>query len=223
MPAFLAWLIPALVSAASTWHAARQRNQAQGHQDERAQGAWEEQEQRRLMLGRSVMDLLERRPEFRDRIPGPLLEWIQRPARPFTGQSYMPSPLGAGAVGGAAAGVSAWQESTRQEGARGPVPDLTPGFDVSESGNAFSIDAPLLGWTSGQSAMQQAGPDQSSEFQVPDLFGGSEGIGGLSAPTRPPRPEDIPNEEEGTVFSGLPQAKNWPALLEEYFRSGAGP
>jgi len=160
MPALLAWLIPALVSAASTWYASRQRNQAQGHQDDRARMAWEEQEQRRLMLGRSVMDLLERRPEFRDRIPGPLLEWISRPAREFTGQSYMPSPWGAAAIGGAQAGVGAWQASNKREGERPPigdVPDLGQGF-----GQGFS-----QGFGMGQGFFVRASAKVRASVKVP--------------------------------------------------------
>jgi len=236
MPAFLAWLIPALVSAASTWYASHQRNRAQGFQDTQAQRAWEEQEKRRQMLGASVMDLLERRPEFRDRIPGPLLDWITRPARPFTGQSYMPSPLAAGAVGGAAAGASAWQEGNRQEAARGPVGGIPsfgsgpgfsassgPGFSTSEE--AFSIDAPLSGWSSGQSAMSQAGPDTSSdEFQtIPNLVGGATFGGSTPTPTSQPSPEGVTNEEEGTFFSSLPETPGLSRFLADYFRRGAGP
>ena len=158
MGAVLAWLIPALVSAASTWWSTRQANERQGWQDNRARLAWDMQEKRRVMLGASVMSLLERRPDLRDRIPQPLLDWITRPSQQFTGQTPTPSPWGAAAVSGFAGGAAGWAADVNRSSRQEPVG--VPGLNIGE--DLFSVDAPFLGGqTASMGAMHQLTPPRN--------------------------------------------------------------
>lgn len=215
----LAWLIPALVGAASTWWQARQANQQMGWQDDQSRRAWEYQEKRRRMFGHSVMDLLERRPDLRERIPQPLLDWIMRPAQPFTGERPQPNALVSGLMGGAAAGAAGWERDVNRSSRIFPMSDAGAGF--GEQDGAFWADAGLTGLTAAQGAMRQAQPTQSSEIQtVPNLTGAR--VGGFLPPEGNPQPEDV--EGAGNLsLSGLVGSSNWPALLAQYFRQGAGP
>jgi len=219
MAAILPWLIPALVGAATSWWRTRQQNQQQGWQDDQSRAAWEQQEKRRRMLGSSVMSLLERRPDLRSRIPQPLLDWIMRPAMPFTGQRPQSSALMGGLLGGATAGAAGWERNINRTSRIPPFADTGAGF--GEQDGAFFADAPITGQTAVQGALQQAVPQQSDEFQtVPNLTGAQ--VGGFLPPEGASQPEDVPGGGN-LMLSGLPAAGGWPALLQRYFREGAGP
>jgi len=213
--------IAAAATLAATWWSARKANKQQGFQNDQARAAWDHQEQRRLMFGRSVMSILEKRPDFRERIPQPLLDWITRPPGEFTGDAPTSNAFVTGLVQGGLAGASTYSQSLNrpQPEPFAPIPDLGAGFGGND--NAFFVDAGLTGQTAGQGAMQQAQPVQNDEFTtIPNLTGRAS-FGRFLPPEGKPLPEGDDN-----------LSTNWPSLIADpeiarrlaaYFREGAGP
>jgi len=204
----LAIAIPALIRGFRSWMGAKQQNEMMGWQDNQARQAWELQEKRRRMLGQSVFDLLERRPDLKERIPQPLLDWIMRPTAQWSGQRPTPSPFAAGLMGAAEGGAQGYFADVDRSAGREPVGDIPDLFGDSDTYNPDSnFGSSYMGGFFNQSEQPVQPPTPPPLQAIPDSFGQ------LTPPDNTPK---------GALPSGWPSLIP-PDLLASYFRGGAGP